>query len=507
MLDKLAGNILSGIWCFHPRFEAGYRNQAVNILKGDRLKMEEAKVLLQQRDKDTRTYFATAAEGNPDVYSIQVLGEGAPRPAGSTAIMRISGTILQEDGLCNRGLTSYEEELRELGQDSNVDSVLIEMNSPGGTAIGGDVLSDMIKNFESVYNKPIAAIISNMAASAGYLLIAQAPRIFVNSKTAEAGSIGTMISMVNDTECMQKEGIKEIVVRASKSWNKNEAYYKALEGDAGPIKREVLDPLNEQFHRIVRNGRRGKLNLENKIENEDGQKVPEVLTGKVYFGQAIIDNGLADEMGTRQDALQYLKRQVTAKNNYNDKKKKNKKMNEILTMGLEQLKVKQSELAAIEQLSDDQKMEQSFVQLAIDAKEKETLATELAEAKKGQEQATDLQSKVTELEAKAKEQEEAIQAKEAAIEAAKAKEAELQAELEKQQAAAKQLQEDVKAYKEFNEKQHKTDTFVAFKEGRSGSAQPEAVKRSDAPKLTKAQENALFARRQQAKKKQKQEKK
>lgn len=496
MLDKLAGNILSGVWGFHPRFEAGYRNQAVNILKGDRLTMEEAKVLLKQRDKDSRTYYATAAQGSEDVYSIQVLGEGAPRPAGSTAIMRISGPIFQEDGLCSRGLNSYEEELRELGQDFNVDSVLVEMNSPGGTAIGGDVLSDMIKNFEATYNKPIAALISNMAASAGYLLIAQAPRIFVNSKTAEAGSIGTMISMMNDEEWMQKEGLKEVVVRASKSFNKNEAYYKALQGDAGPMKREVLDPLNEQFHRIVRNGRRGKLNLENKVESEDGQKVPEVLTGKVYFGQSIIDNGLADEMGTRQDALSYLKRQVAAKDQQNNNNKKKKKMNEILTMSLEQLKVKQSELAAVEQLSDDQKMEQSFVQLAIDAKEKETLAAELAEAKKGQEQATDLQAKVTELEAKAKEQEEVIQTKEAAIEAAKAKETELQAELEKQQATAKQLQEDVKAYKEFNEKQRKTDAFVAFQEGRSGSIQPEAKPQPKLDGLTQKEKNYLWLQEQ-----------
>lgn len=496
MLDKLAGNILSGIWGFHPRFEAGYRNQAVNILKGDRLTMEQAKLLLKQRDKDSRTYYATATESSEDVYSIQVLGEGAPRPAGSTAIMRISGPIFQEDGLCSRGLNGYEEELRELGQDSNVDSVLIEMNSPGGTAIGGDVLSDMIKNFEATYNKPIAALISNMAASAGYLLIAQAPRIFVNSKTAEAGSIGTMISMMNDEEWMQKEGLKEVVVRASKSFNKNEAYYKALQGDAGPMKREVLDPLNEQFHRIVRNGRRGKLNLENKVESEDGQKVPEVLTGKVYFGQSIIDNGLADEMGTRQDALSYLKRQVAAKDQQNNNNKKKKKMNEILTMSLEQLKVKQSELAAVEQLSDDQKMEQSFVQLAIDAKEKETLAAELAEAKKGQVEATDLQAKVTELEAKAKEQEEAIQAKEAAIEAAKAKEAELQAELEKQQATAKQLEQDVKAYKAFNEKQRKTDAFVAFQEGRSGSAQPEAKPQPKLDGLTQKEKNYLWLQEQ-----------
>lgn len=496
MLDRLAGNILSGVWSFHPRFEPQYRHLASRALRGEKWSSEEIRDAIQQKEKATRTYYATPTQNLGDVMAIQVLGEGAQRPAGSTAIMRISGPIYQEDGVCTRGLDGYEEELRELGQDSNVDSVLIEMNSPGGTAIGGDVLSDLIKNFETMYNKPIAALISNLAASAGYLLIAQAPRIFVNSKTAEAGSIGTMISMLNEDAWLEKEGLKQIVVRASKSWNKNEAYYRALQGDAGPIKREVLDPLNEQFHRIVRNGRRGKLNLENKVENEEGQSVPEVLTGKVYIGQSIVDVGLADEIGNRQKALQYLRRQVVAKNN--DKKKKKKQMNEILEMSLEQLETKQAELAAIEQQTEDQQTEAKLVQVAIAGKQKEALAAELAEAKEGQEKAaTELQAKVTELEAKAKEQQEAIQAKEAAIEAAKAKESELQAELEKQQEAAKQLEADIKAYQDFNAKQRKTEDFNAFlAQGRQGSAQPEAKPQPKLDGLTQKEKNALWLNQQ-----------
>lgn len=497
MLDRLAGNILSGVWSFHPRFEPQYRHLASRALRGEKWSSEEIRDAIQQKEKATRTYYATPTQNLGDVMAIQVLGEGAQRPAGSTAIMRISGPIYQEDGVCTRGLDGYEEEIRELGQDSNVDSVLIEMNSPGGTAIGGDVLSDLIKDFESMYNKPIAALISNLAASAGYLLIAQAPRIFVNSKTAEAGSIGTMISMLNEDAWLEKEGLKQIVVRASKSWNKNEAYYRALQGDAGPIKREVLDPLNEQFHRIVRNGRRGKLNLENKAESEDGQSVPEVLTGKVYIGQSIVDAGLADEIGNRQKALQYLRRQVVAKNNDNDKKKKKKQMNEILEMSLEQLEVKQAELAAIEQQTEDQRTEAKLVQVAIASKQKEALAAELAEAKKGQGKATDLQAKVAELEAKAKEQEAAIQAKETAIEAAKAKEAELQAELEKQQEAAKQLETDVKAYQDFNAKQRKTEAFAKFAaQGRQGSAQPEAKPQPKLDGLTQKEKNALWLNQQ-----------
>jgi len=276
--------------------------------------------------------------------------------------MRVNGVIQKESDMCNRGLDSYENELDFYGTNGNVKGVILEVNSPGGTAQGGDVFAQQLGEFESKYQKPVAVVIKSLAASAAYGMIAHAPKIFVSSPTAEAGSIGTMATFYDDRAWLEAQGVKEIVVRASESFNKNEPYYQAMQGNPELLQSEILDPLNKAFTASVKKGRRGKIDLKNVVKN-NGVSVPEALSGKVYFGQSIIDAGLADEMGNRDEAYKYIDQRIKEIKGKNTAKA----MNKIQAKSSEELQAHKIELEA--KIAEDSTNEDLAAELSMTARE------------------------------------------------------------------------------------------------------------------------------------------
>ena len=106
------------------------------------------------------------------------------------------------------------------------------------------------------------------------------------------GSIGTMAMWQDDSKAKESNGIKVHKVFATKSTDKNRTFEKANAGDYTDIIKE-LDQLNDTFLSAVQVNRSGKLNL----EKED------VLTGKVYDGNAAVKFGLADRIGSFEIAV------------------------------------------------------------------------------------------------------------------------------------------------------------------------------------------------------------
>lgn len=354
---ELASRILGDIWLIKEDFAKKQLPLIVQLIKGKSMNFSGLKSMREELKERTAPLIAVPFAKGSNALVVRNEFNLQDAPKDSMAIIRINGVIQKEDGECSKGLTSYQNELELAGVNPNIKGVLIEMHSPGGSAFGPETLAKMIGNFENEFKKPIAALIANQAASAGYAIISNAPKIFVDGNMSEAGSIGTMITLHNFDKWLEAEGVKEIVVRASDSFNKNQEYYDALNGEIEKLQSEVLDPLNKGFQNLVKKGRKGKINLNKTDENpETGKDVPEVLTGKVYFGKDIIKMGLADEMGSRKDALKYLEKRAKELNsNSNKSTKNNKAMFELLSKSNEELSTQLSALEA--QLSDDKSEE------------------------------------------------------------------------------------------------------------------------------------------------------
>jgi ClpP class serine protease len=359
MHSDLITRILSTVWAIDAKSAMSWKMKAVRAIKGDALQFSDAKELREDLKQKTQTYFAVETK---DGLSIAAVDSTDSIPKGAVAIMRVNGVIQKESDMCNRGLDSYENELDFYGTNGNVKGVILEVNSPGGTAQGGDVFAAQLGEFEAKYQKPVAVIIKSLAASAAYGMIAHAPRIFVSSPTAEAGSIGTMATFYDDKDWLEAQGVKEIVVRASESFNKNEPYYQAMQGNTELLQSEILDPLNKAFTASVKKGRRGKIDLKNVVKN-NGITVPEALSGKVYFGQSIIDAGLADEMGNRDEAYKYIDQRIKEIKGKNSAKA----MNKIQTKSSEELQAHKIELEGL--LATDSENEDLTAELAMTARE------------------------------------------------------------------------------------------------------------------------------------------
>lgn len=234
---------------------------------------------------------------------------------GSVGIVYLQGPMLYHSDMCMKGIDAVIEELQQMGNNPRIAAVLMVVDSPGGSVTGVETLSNVVTTFKATYGKRIHACIIGSACSAAYYAICGADNISFMDSNGMAGSIGTMVTLMDIREYLDMNGIKEITVNASLSTNKNKAFDDAINGDAAMLRNNLLDPINQNFLRSVQRNRGRKLG--NNVPSLDftqlsPEQTPEVLTGQVYVGQKAIDAGLVDriERGGLMGALDYLQRWV-----------------------------------------------------------------------------------------------------------------------------------------------------------------------------------------------------
>ena len=203
---------------------------------------------------------------------------------GSTALIEIYGALTKYDGWCSYGMETIGEWIKQADRDSNINEIVLIVDSPGGQASGTEEFSNLIASAQ----KPTVAWVNGQACSAANFAIAPCDHIMLSSRSSMMGSIGTQFSVMDFTEALKARGYKRHDIRATKSTDKNQEYFDILKGDYESMIKNYLDPLNEVFITTIE-----------KYRNV-GQ---EATTGKTYFGQAAIDAGLADSIGTLDDAI------------------------------------------------------------------------------------------------------------------------------------------------------------------------------------------------------------
>jgi ClpP class serine protease len=135
------------------------------------------------------------------------------------AVIPIHGLLTKRAELFDSffGTTSYDE-IHELIssaiENSQANSILLDIDSPGGEVSGLFDLVDFI--YESRNIKPICAFANDHAFSAAYAIASAASKIFVN-RTSGVGSIGVIATHIDISEHDKKEGIKyTTILRAIK---------------------------------------------------------------------------------------------------------------------------------------------------------------------------------------------------------------------------------------------------------------------------------------------------
>ncbi|MEN3793189.1 signal peptide peptidase SppA [Fulvimarina sp. MAC3] len=104
------------------------------------------------------------------------------------------------------------ELLDRLRTEDTVRAVVIRIDSPGGTTVGGESLYEAVRKIAEV--KPVAAEVGTLAASAGYMVAAATDHI-VARRTSIVGSIGVLFQYVNASQLLDNIGVKVDAVKSS----------------------------------------------------------------------------------------------------------------------------------------------------------------------------------------------------------------------------------------------------------------------------------------------------
>lgn len=101
--------------------------------------------------------------------------------------------------------------------NSQVQTINLEIDSPGGEVLGVSELADFI--YVSRTKKPIIAIVKNMACSAAYWLASACNKIILAGQTTIVGSIGVLAIHADKTEENAKYGVKITEISTGKYKN------------------------------------------------------------------------------------------------------------------------------------------------------------------------------------------------------------------------------------------------------------------------------------------------
>ncbi|MHC1707500.1 MAG: S49 family peptidase [Bacteroidales bacterium] len=270
---------LSARWLIHRDEVLSYLPVMVSFINGNKLAIEDfADDKTRNKPYILTPYILKKSQG-PNMVTEYELND-LSIPENSIAVIPIIGVIYsyKTQNLVNS--------IIEAENNPNISAILFVVNSPGGMVFYTDIAADVIKNTQ----KPTVAYVLNMAASAAMWLISAMDERIVSSRLDMVGSIGVMTTFMDMTGLLkEKLGITIYELYASKSTRKNNHIRELLKGNDKPIL-DDLDFTNEVFHQVIR-------------ENLGIKEDSEVFTGEIYNAEKAISLGLADRIGTFEQAI------------------------------------------------------------------------------------------------------------------------------------------------------------------------------------------------------------
>jgi protease-4 len=238
-------------------------------------------------------------EGMRVVEMCDYLGASASVYAGALepkiAVVHVQGEIVMgESGFDmaaggTAGSETIIRALRKAREMSSVKAVVLRVDSPGGDAFAGDMISREVELTSAV--KPVVVSMSDVAASGGYEVAYRADRI-VALPGSITGSIGSITGKLNMRGFYNKIGItKEEMGIGDKALifsdyrDFSEAEWRVIEEEHWAFYRNWVEDI--ALHRNMRFG-----------------EVDSIARGRVWTGDQALAKGLIDETGGQHRAVE-----------------------------------------------------------------------------------------------------------------------------------------------------------------------------------------------------------
>lgn len=160
---------------------------------------------------------------------------GGSRRGGPVAIVPVYGPITPRSNLLSAtsggaSTDAIASDFRQAMRDPEVASVLLDVDSPGGSVYGIEELASLIRSYRGV--KPIVASANHMMASAALWIAAAADEI-VASPSAQLGSVGVIAAHEDHSAEDERTGVKRSLIVSSNAPYKAEGNpYEPLSDEA-----------------------------------------------------------------------------------------------------------------------------------------------------------------------------------------------------------------------------------------------------------------------------------
>jgi len=198
------------------------------------------------------------------------------------AVLDLEGTIVDS--------RNFVDQLKNYGNRPNVRSVVIRINSPGGGVAASQEIYEAINKFRADSDKKVIVSMASVAASGGYYIACAADRVFANPGSS-TGSIGVIAQWYHYGDLLRWAKMQDIVIKTG-----------ALK-DAGSSTRPLTDSEREYFQSLINSMYDQFVSAVAVSRNMNEEDVRKLADGRVFTGQEAQENGLVDELGTYQDAI------------------------------------------------------------------------------------------------------------------------------------------------------------------------------------------------------------
>lgn len=218
-----------------------------------------------------------------------------PSTDGKVAVLPIYGVLNQRINMIEAmsGGTSTEmigRQLKALDKDPDIAAIVADFHTPGGGVFGIEETAEII----SKINKPVFGVANSLSASAGYWLLSACEEVWI-TPSGEAGSIGVYSAHSYIGKALEDDG-EEITLISAGKYKVEGNPFEPLSEDARKEMQRRVDEYYSMFTGSVAKYR--------------GVQVEDVVNGygqgRTVGAQDAVKLGLADKVGTLDEAVAHL---------------------------------------------------------------------------------------------------------------------------------------------------------------------------------------------------------
>jgi protease-4 len=212
------------------------------------------------------------------------------------AVVPIDGLILDQSA------ETLDQVLTYIEKDSAVKALVLEINTPGGSASASDEMYHRVLRFKqneksAGRNVPVVVAMRGMATSGGYYVSCAADYL-IAEPICLTGNIGVLLPAFNLSKLVGNYGIEETTLTATTtghSYKNAGSMFKPVNPQDEAYLQGIVDGLFAQFKAAVQTGRAGKLN----------DATGDIFSGKAFIAQEAKDRGLIDQIDYPETAYDY----------------------------------------------------------------------------------------------------------------------------------------------------------------------------------------------------------